>query len=90
MFLYFSSAVISVVRARVQVLTEQDTLSFALSQDGFKYPEQWLRQLLLQVVLCVDGNGVLQHVDRVLQQHVEGALSSRWAKEERLNDHLCF
>lgn len=54
-------------------LTEQDTFSFALSQDGFKYPEQGLRQLLLQVVLRVDGNGVLQHVDWILQQHVEGA-----------------
>lgn len=52
-------------------LTEQDTLCFALSQDGLKYSQQGLGQLLLQVVLCVNGNGVLQHIDRVLQQHVE-------------------
>lgn len=53
-------------------LTEQDTLGFALPQDGFKYSKQGFRQLLLQVVLCVDGNGVLQHIDRVLQQHMVG------------------
>lgn len=60
------------VCARVRVLTEQDTLGFALPQDGFKYSEQGFRQLLLQVVLRVDGNGVFQHKDRVLQQHVVG------------------
>lgn len=52
-------------------LTEQDALRFALSQDGLKYSQQGLGQLLLEVVLCVDGNGVLQHIDRVLKQHVE-------------------
>lgn len=61
------------LRVCVCVLTEQDTLSFALSKYGFKYSEERLGQLLLQVVLCVDGNGVLQHIDRVLQQRVEGA-----------------
>lgn len=59
------------VRACVHVsgLTEQDTLCFALSQDRLKYSQQGLRQLLLQVVLCVDGNIVLQHIDGILQQH---------------------
>lgn len=48
-------------------LTEQDVLCLRLSQDGLKYPHQGLGQLLFQVVLCVDGNGVLQHIDRVLK-----------------------
>lgn len=49
-------------------LTEQDALCLALSQDGLKYSQQGLGQLLLQVVLCVDGNVVFQHKDRVLKQ----------------------
>ena len=56
---------------RVCRLTEQDALCFALSQDGLKYSQQGFGQLLLEVVLCVDGNGVLQYIDRVLKQHVE-------------------
>ncbi len=52
-------------------LTEQDALCLALSQDGLKYSQQGFGQLLLQVVLCVDGNVVLQHIDGVLKQHVE-------------------
>lgn len=51
-------------------LTEQDVLGLALSQDGLKYSQQGFGQLLLQVVLCVDGNVVLQHEDRVLKRHV--------------------
>lgn len=53
----------------VSRLTEQDTLCFTLSQNGLKYSQQGLRQLLLQVVLCVDGNVVLQNIDGILQQH---------------------
>lgn len=52
-------------------LTEQDALCLALSQDGLKYSQQGFGQLLLQVVLCVYGNVVLQHIDGVLKQHVE-------------------
>lgn len=48
-------------------LTEQDTLCFALAEDGLKYSQQGFGQLLFQVVLSVDGNVVLQHVDRVLK-----------------------
>ena len=47
-------------------LTEQDALCLALSQNGLKYPEQRFGQLLLQVILGVDGNVVLQHEDGVL------------------------
>lgn len=57
-------------------LTEQDALCFALSQDGLKYSQQRFGQLLLQVVLCVNGNVVLQHVDGVLNGNVVwGSLS---------------
>ena len=52
-------------------LTEQDALCLALSKNGLKYPEQGLGQLLLQVILGVDGNVVLQHVDRVLRMVME-------------------
>lgn len=49
-------------------LTEQDAFGFALSQDGLKYSQQGLGQLLLQVVLRVNWNVVLQHIDGVLRQ----------------------
>lgn len=47
--------------------TQQDALRLALPQDGLKYSQQGFGQLLLQVVLGVDGNVVLQHVDRILK-----------------------
>ena len=53
-------------------LTEQDVLCLGLSQDGLKYSHQGLGQLLLQVVLCVDGNVVFQHKDRVLKVEESG------------------
>lgn len=49
------------------ILTEEDVFCLGLSQDGLKYSQQRLGQLLLQVVLCVDGNCVLQHKDWVLK-----------------------
>ena len=52
--------------ACARVLTEKDTLCLGLSQNGLEDPEQGLGQLLLQVVLGVDGNVVLQHEDGVL------------------------
>lgn len=53
------------------ILTEEDVFCLGLSQDGLKYSQQRLGQLLLQVVLCVDGNCVLQHKDWVLKWHAE-------------------
>lgn len=50
-------------------LTKQNAFCLGFSQNGLKYPQQGLGQLLLQVVLCVNGNVVLQHIDGVLKKH---------------------
>lgn len=47
-------------------LTEQHGFCTALAQNGLKDAQQWLGQLLLQVVLSVDGQTVLQHKQGVL------------------------
>lgn len=47
-------------------LTEQHRLCTALAQNGLKDAQQRLGQLLLQVVLGVDGQAVLQHKQGVL------------------------
>ena len=47
-------------------LTEKLGLGSAVSQDGFKDPQQWLGELVLQIVRCVNRDVVLQDIDRVL------------------------
>ena len=49
------------------VLTEQHRLRLVFAQDRLEDPQQGFAQLVLQVVLAVDGNTVLQHIDRVLE-----------------------
>ena len=53
-------------------LTEKLGLGSAVSQDGFKDPQQWLGELVLQVVCCVNRDIVLQDIDRVLHGVVGG------------------
>lgn len=47
-------------------LTQQHRLCTALTQDGLKDAQERLGQLLLQVVLRVNGQAVLQHKQGVL------------------------
>lgn len=47
-------------------LTQELVFSLGVSQNGLKYPEQGLGQLVLEVVCCVYGDVVLQDIDRVL------------------------
>lgn len=54
--------------------TQQHSLSTALAQDGLEDAQERLGKLLFQVVLCVDGQAVLQHKEGVLQtQWPEGS-----------------
>lgn len=48
-------------------LTQQHSLRTALAQNGLKDAQEGLGELLLQVVLRVDGQTVLQHEEGVLQ-----------------------
>ena len=53
-------------------LTEKLGLGSAVSQDGFKDPQQWLGELVLQVVRCVNRDIVLQDIYGVLDGVVGG------------------
>ena len=53
-------------------LTEKLGLGSAISQDGFKDPQQWLGELVLQIVRRVNRDVVLQDIDRVLHGVVGG------------------
>ena len=53
-------------------LTEKLGLGSAVSQDGFKNPQQWLGELVLQIVRRVNRDVVLQDIDRVLHGVVGG------------------
>lgn len=48
-------------------LTQQHGLGTALAQDGLEDAQERLGELLLQVVLRVDGQAVLQHEQGVLR-----------------------
>lgn len=66
-WVFFSNRfVLLAVVKYVLKLTEQDTLRFCLSQYRLKYSQQGLGKLLVQVILSVNGNVVLQHIDRIL------------------------
>lgn len=60
--------------------TQQHGLGTALAQDGLEDTQERLGQLLLQVVLSVDGQAVLQHEQGVLQaQQQQGhTRAERW------------
>ena len=47
-------------------LTQKHALGLALPQYGLKDPEKGLGKLLFQVVLCVYGDVILQHIDGIL------------------------
>ena len=51
-----------------KLLTQKDGLCLLVPQDGLKDAQQRLGQLVLQVVLRVDGDVVLQHEDWVLEK----------------------
>lgn len=59
-------------------LTEQHGFRTALAQNGLKDAQQRLGQLLLQVVLSVDGQAVLQHKQGVLW----AGCGYQWARVE--------
>lgn len=55
--------------------TQQHGLSAALAQDGLEDAQERLGKLLFQVVLCVDGQAVLQHKEGVLQRQRPGGVT---------------
>uniref|UniRef100_A0A2M4C5Q0 Putative secreted protein n=1 Tax=Anopheles marajoara TaxID=58244 RepID=A0A2M4C5Q0_9DIPT len=59
------------------VITAQQNRFRFITQNGLKDAEQWLRQLVLQIVVRIDRYTVFEHVDRIFGLLVGGSVLSR-------------
>jgi len=53
----------------MSILTQKHTLCFSFTQNWFKNPKKWLRQLIVKVILCINADVVFYHIYRILQEY---------------------